>query len=86
MRSDKAYSQRMTGGGKIFKDHQLERVLCPECGKDIKKGTLVTHLHTHHGVAKGGLVSEGGGVDEDDRFDNPRSYKMAFSEWAGPRP
>ena len=33
----------------------MEQVLCPECGKDMAKGSLVMHRQTQHGVAKGGL-------------------------------
>ena len=59
MREDKAYTRRMKGEGRIFKERQREWVLCPECGKDLSKGSLVTHRQTQHGVAKGGLGSEG---------------------------
>ena len=37
-------------------------------------------------MAKGGLVSEGGGSDRDDRGNNPRTYRMEFTARAGSRP
>ena len=73
----------MTGEGRIFKEQQQEQVLCPECGKELAKESLVTHRQTHHGVAKGGLGSEGGGAD---RGNKPMNYRMAFHARAGPRP
>ena len=42
----------------IMKERHRERVLCPECGKELTKGSLVTHHQNQNGVAKGGLVSE----------------------------
>ena len=41
--ADKAYTRRMTGEGRSFKEQQREQVSCPECGKDLVKGSLVTH-------------------------------------------
>ena len=74
----------MTGEGRIFKERQRERVSCPECGKELEKGSLETHLQTQHGVAKGRLGPE---ADEADRInDKPRTYKMEFPARAGPRP
>ena len=64
MRANEANTWRMTGERRKFKEwHQereRERVLCPESGKELAKGSLMTHRQTQHGVAKGGLVSEGG--------------------------
>ena len=57
MRADKAYNQRMTGEGRSFKEWKRERVLCPECGEYMAKGSLVTHRQNQHGVAKGRLES-----------------------------
>ena len=59
-----------------FKDRQPERVLCPEFGKELEKGSLVTHHQTQNGVAKGGLGSAG---DKEDRGSNePSIYRMEF--------
>ena len=69
-----------------FKEQQRERVPCPECGKDLAKGSLVNHRQTQHGVAKGGLGSEGGSTDKVNGVDEPRTYRMAFTEWVEPRP
>ena len=43
----------------------------------------MTHRQIQNGVAKLGLVSEGGGSDG---VDNPRTYRMTFPARAGPRP
>ena len=83
MRVDEAYTRRMTGEGGSFKERQQEQVLCPDCNKDLAKGSLVTHCQTQHGVAKGGLGSEG---DESDGGDKPRTYRLAFPARVGPRP
>ena len=58
-------------------------MLCPECGKDMTKGSLVTHRQTQNIVAKGGFVPE---VDEAERGYEPRNYSMTFPSKAGPRP
>ena len=47
----------------------------PQNGKYLAKGSLVMHRQTQHGVAKGGLGSEGGMADEDN---NPMKYSMVF--------
>ena len=52
-----ASNRSMKGEGSNFKERQQERVLCPECGKELVKGSLVKHRQTQHGVAKWGLVS-----------------------------
>ena len=86
----KVYTWRMTGEGRIFKERhqerQQEQVLCPECVKDLTKGSLVTHRQTQHGVDKGGLGSEGGGSDGCDGGNDPRTYRVAFPARAVPRP
>ena len=46
----------------------------------MAKGSLVTHLQAQHGLDKGSLGSEGGGVDGGDE---PRNYSMAFPARAG---
>ena len=33
-----AYTQRMTGEGRRFKERHRELVLCPECRNDLAKG------------------------------------------------
>ena len=71
VRADEAYTRRMTGEGVIFKERQREwkrqrewqRVSCPECGKKLKKGSLVTHLQTQNGLDKGGLSYYGDEAD-----------------------
>ena len=55
VRADKAYTRRMEGDGQSFKERQWERVLCPECGKETAKGSLVAHRQNQNGVEKGGL-------------------------------
>ena len=83
VRADEAYTRGMIEEGRSFKERQWERVLCPECGKEMPKGSLVMHCQTQHGMARGGLGPEG---DEADRGDEPRTYRMAFPAKAGPRP
>ena len=63
VRADEAYTRRMMGEWRRFKERQRERVLCTECGKELAKGSLVTHRQTQNRVAKGGLGSEEGGSD-----------------------
>ena len=38
VRSDEAYTRRMMGEGRSFKERQRERVLCPECMKGLAQG------------------------------------------------
>ena len=59
VRADKAYTRKMTGEERSFKDRQQERVLCPECRKELAKGLLVIHSQTQHGMDKGRLGLEG---------------------------
>ena len=40
VRADEDYTQRMTGEGWSFKERHREQVICPECGKDLEKGSL----------------------------------------------
>ena len=49
----------MIGEGRIFKERQRERVICPEFGKEVSKGSLVAHHQTQNGVAKGRLGQKG---------------------------
>ena len=83
VRANEAYTWRMTGEGRSFKDQQRERVLCLECGKKMEKGSLVTHRQTQHSVEKGGL---GPADDKASRGNNPRTSRMEFPAKAGPRP
>ena len=85
VREDESYTRIITGDGSSFKKRERERVLCPECGKELAKGSLVIYGQTQHVVAKGGLVSEGGESYRRDRDDNPRTYRMVFPVQAGPR-
>ena len=43
VQADEAYTRRMTGEWRIFKERQREWVICPEYGKELEKGSLVTH-------------------------------------------
>ena len=81
--ADEAYTRRMKGEGKSFKEQHRERVLCPECGKYLAKGSLVTHRQTQHSVSKRGLGSE---RDKADGVYKPRTYIMAFHTREGTRP
>ena len=40
VRADKAYTRRMKEAGRSNKKRQRERVNCPECGKDLDRGSL----------------------------------------------
>ena len=73
VQADEAYIRRMMRAGMSFKEQQRERVPCPECRKDLEKGSLVNHCQTQHGVAKGGLGSEGGRTDKVNSVDEPRT-------------
>ena len=70
IRSDEAYTRKMTGLGRYYKKRQREWVRCHKCGKDLARGPLSTHCHTKHGVAKGVPVQEGEG---EGRGDDPRT-------------
>ena len=83
VRSDEAYTRRITGEGRSFKEQHQEQVLCPECGKDMVKGSLVNNRQTQHGVARGGLGTEG---DESARGNKPRTYSISFPAKARHRP
>ena len=52
VRADEAYTRRMTGEGRCFKEQQRGRVSCPEYGKELAKGSMVTHCQNQHGVSK----------------------------------
>ena len=54
VRVDEAYTRRMTGEGWSFKEGQRERVLYLDYGKEMAKGSPVTHRQTQHGMVKGG--------------------------------
>ena len=55
VRAYEAYTQRMAGERRRFKERHPERVLFPECGKELAKGYLVTHCQNQQVVAKVGL-------------------------------
>ena len=83
VQADKAYTWRMKGEGRSFKERQWEQVLCLECRKDKKKGSLVTHRQTQHGLVKGGL---GPAENESDGGYDTITYSMAFPVKVGLRP
>ena len=56
---------------------------CPYYGKDFAKESLILHQQTHNRVAKGGLGKDG---DGEGGGDDPRKFRMAFPDKAGPRP
>ena len=82
LRSDKAYTRRVTGVGRSYKERQWERLNCLECGKDLERGSLAAHRQTQHGIVKGVPVQEG---DGEDRGGDPREYRMESPAKAGPR-
>ena len=72
----------MTREGSSFKELHREWVSCTECGKEIQRGSLVTHRQTQHRVDKGGLVLE---RDESGRGDETMNYRMASPDRVGTR-
>ena len=54
VRLDEAYTLRIKGEVQSFKERQQERVLLPECRKELVKESLVAHRQTQHSVVKGG--------------------------------
>ena len=80
---DKAYTWRMMGEVRIFKERQRERVLCLECDKEFAKGSLVAHHQNQHGMVKGRLGQEG---DKEAGGENARTCRMDIPANAGPRP
>ena len=81
VRTDKAYTQRMTGAGRSYNEIQRERVNYPECRKYLARGSLDAHCQNQNGAKKGVRVKEvegeGGGNDS-------RTCRMAFKTKAGP--
>ena len=59
VREDEAYKRRMTGEGRSYQERQHEWVQCPECGNDLKRGSLAIHCQTQNGVSRGGGGAEG---------------------------
>ena len=53
-------------GGRSFKERHQDRLICPEYGKEMAKGSLVMHRQTQHGVAKGGSGLAGDKADGGD--------------------
>ena len=72
----------MTGAGRSYKERHQERFRCPECVKDLARGSLAANCQTHHGVERGGPGQEGEG---EGRGDKPRTYRIEFPEKVGPR-
>ena len=70
VREDEDYTRQMIEEGNISKESQQEWVICPECGKEVEKGSLVLHRQTKHGVAKWRLGQEG---DKEAGGDNTRT-------------
>ena len=70
------------GERRSFKERQRERVLCPECGKDLVKGSMMVHRQTQNGVEKGGSGQE---CDEEGGGNKPRTFIMAFYAKSGMR-
>ena len=58
-------------------------MLFPDCWKEVENVSLVAHLQTHHGVAKGRLGQEG---NEAEGGNKTRTYSMMFPAKDGPRP
>ena len=73
----------MTREGNSYKEIQRERLLCPECGRDLAKGSLEAHRQTQNDVVKVGSGQEG---YKEGRSDEPRTFRMEFPAKAGPRP
>ena len=73
VRPDEAYIRQMTWGGRRYKERQLERVKCLECGKGLVRGSLAAHNQTQHVVENGGPVKEGKG---EGRGNDPKTYRM----------
>ena len=65
----------MKGVGRRYKEKQQKRVNCPECGKDLGRGSMDVHRQTQHSVARGGAVKE---VERDGGGNKPREYNMVF--------
>ena len=73
----------MIGEGHSFKERQQEWVLFPDCWKEVENVSLVAHLQTQHGVAKGRLGQEG---NEAEGGNKTRTYRMMFPDKDVPRP
>ena len=58
-------------------------MLCPKCGKELEKRSLVAHRQTQHVMVKGGLVQK---YDKEGGSNNPTAFRMAIKEKAGTRP
>ena len=79
--SDKAYTWRMSGAGRSYKERQRERVICIERRKELARGSLAAHYQTQHDVAKRGTGQKGNG---EGRGNKPRNSRMAFPQKSGP--
>ena len=81
--SDKAYTWRMMEEGRSYKEWQREMLICLEFGRDLAKGSLVSHLQTHNGVVKGRSGKEG---DKEGGGNDPSTFWMSFPKKSGPKP
>ena len=43
VRADEAYNRRMMRAGRRYKERQQDRVSCPECRKDLTRGSMAEH-------------------------------------------
>ena len=75
MWEDKANTQQITKEGCSYKKRHRERMLCPECGRDLTKESLVSHRQTQHSVEKWKSGQEG---NEEGGGNEPRTFRMAF--------
>ena len=57
--------------GQSYKERQQEQVLCLDYGKYLAKESLVVHLQTRHGVAKGVSGQKG---DDEVKGNNPSTF------------
>lgn len=48
--SQQAYKRRWDGHGPSYRQRKRHRTSCPECGKELREGSLVSHLRTQHGM------------------------------------
>ena len=52
--SEAVYEQRMTGAGLLYRERQLVRMQCSECGEEMLFGSLEVHIQKQHGKEEGG--------------------------------
>ena len=83
VRADEAYKHWMTGEGQGYQEMKRERFQCPECRKDLARGSLDFHQENPACRGERGVGQKG---NEGDRFDKPRTFSMTFPEKSGPSP